>query len=104
MSALFKAFHRLGAEAYIDMLTAIRDAWGGDPDAVCGQIISAMALFYKTYKGNFKRDDLVKSLSRVTPAAIIRQGRSIGAKNGYTREIVKVYNSKRKYRLSPDKL
>lgn len=103
-SALFKAFLRLGAEQYIDMLTAIRDAWEGDPDAVCSQIINAMALFYKTYKDNFRREDLVNSLKRITPAAIIRNGRNVGVKNGFAREIVKQYNVKRKYRLNIDEL
>ena len=104
VSALFRAFHALGADQYIDMLTAIRDAWDGDADASCSQIINAMALFYKTYKGNFKREDLVKSLKRITPAQIIREGRAGRTRNGYCREIVKCYNVKRRYRLDLDEL
>ena len=104
VSAAFKAFIRLGAEQYIDMLTAINEAWKGDPDAVCAQIINAMALFYKTYKGNFRREDLVKSLHKITPASIIRNGRQVGTKNGFAREIVKAYNVKRRYRLDANEL
>lgn len=96
LGTLFKAFHKLGPDAYVDMLTAIRDAWDGDPDAVCTQIINAMTVFYKTYKGNFKREDLVASLKRITPAAIIRNGRTTHMKNSFTREIVKQYNTKRR--------
>ena len=95
VSALFKAFHRLGSEQYIDMLTTIRDAWIGESDAVCAQILNAMAMFYKTYGGNFKREDLAKSLKRITPAEIIRHGRSVGMKNGFAREILKCYNTRR---------
>lgn len=103
-AALFRAFHMLGAEKYIDMMTVIRDAWYGDHDAVSIQIINAMALFYKTYGGNFKREDLVSSLKRITPAEIIRKGRSTAVKNGCAREIVARYNTKRKYRLDVNKL
>ena len=104
VAALFRAYHRLGDAAYIDMLTAIRDAWDGDSDSLCAQILNAMMVFYKTYGGNFKREDLVSSLKRVTPAAIIREGRTIKAKNNFAREIVKCYNKKRHHRLDIDEL
>lgn len=104
VGALYKSFNKLGADAYVDMLTAIRDAWQFDPDSVCAQIINAMTMFYKTYSGNFKRDDLVNSLKRITPAQIIREGRTLRMKNGFAREIVKCYNVKRKNRLDIEKL
>lgn len=102
--ALFKAFHRLGAEAYVDMLTAIREAWNGDPDSLCTQIITGMAVFYETYAGHFKRTDLVASLKRVTPAQIIRSGKTVHLSNKYAREIAKSYNLKRRNRLDLDEL
>lgn len=104
VGALHKAFCKLEPNDYVDMLTAIRDAWNFDPDSVCAPIVSAMALFYKTYGGNFKRVDLVNSLKRVLPYDIIRNGKSRREKNGFAREIVKTYNTKRKYRLDIDKL
>lgn len=104
VGALHKSFCKLGADAYVEMLTVLRDAWNFEPDSTCAQIINAMTMFYKTYAGNFKRLDLVNSLKRVTPAQIIREGRTFRAKNGFAREIVKVYNVKRKYRLDIDKL
>lgn len=104
VGALHRAYCKLGVEAYVDMLTAIRDAWDYDVDSICAQIINAMTMFYKTYGGNFKRADLVSSLKRVTPAQIIREGRTFRMKNGFAREIVKCYNSKRKHRLDIDKL
>lgn len=104
VGALYKAYNKLGADAYVDMLTAIRDAWQYDRDSMCAQIINAMTVFYKTYAGNFKRDDLVNSLRRVTPIQIIRDGRVLRARNGFAKEIVKVYNTKRKHRLDIEKL
>lgn len=104
VSALYKAYNKLGADAYMEMLTAIRDAWQFDPDSVSAPIINAMSTFYKTYGGNFKRTDLVNSLKRITPMQIIREGRTLRMKNGFAREIVKSYNKGRKYKLDIEKL
>lgn len=104
-SALFKAYKTLDVQDYTEMLTVLQEAWGGDMDAISSQIITAMTVFYKTYSGNFKKADLVNSLRKVTPAAIIRNGRTLpGRSNTYTREIVKTYNLKRKYKLDETKL
>lgn len=102
---LYKAYTRLGADRYIDMLTAIRDAWEGDPMSVCGTVISAMTVFYQTYDGEFRRDDLSTALKRMTPAAMIRAGREAKRRNALAREIAKLYNWKRtKRRVDIDKL
>lgn len=104
IAKLYKAYTTIGPEFYIDMLTAIRDAWPNDPDAVDGRIITAMTLFYKTYGGNFNRADLSKSLRTITPMAVIRNGKTSVKRNGITREIVKCYNNKRRNRLDIEKL
>ena len=97
---LFRTYKALGSELFTDMLTAIHEAWYGDMDSISQQIISGMATFYKTYRGFFKRSDLVSSLKRHTPAEIIRNGRRMtNATNTYTHEIVRAYNNKRRYKL-----
>lgn len=104
-SALLRAYKMLGGEAFLDMMTAIRDAWYGDMDAVSAAIITGMATFYKTYYGYFDRESLVKNLKRITPAEIIRNGKAFTArKNTYSQEICKVYNTKRRNRLDISKL
>ena len=104
-SALFRAYKTLGSEAYLDMLTAIKDAWYGDADAVASQIITGMTSFYKAYYKHFSREDLVRSLKRITPAEIIRQGKSYRNRpNTYAREIIKAYNVKRRNRLDESEL
>ncbi len=104
-SALLRAYKSLGSIVYLDMLTAIKEAWFGDMDAVSKQIITGMTAFYKTYYGNFKQDELIKSLRRITPAEIIRNGKSFtNRSNTYAREIAKTYNNKRKNRLDENKL
>lgn len=104
-SALLRAYKSLGSDAFLDMMTAIRDAWYGDVDAVSVQILNGMSVFYKTYYGNFKRDDLVNSLKRITPAEIIRNGKAFTSRrNTYSHEICKTYNVKRRNRLDIAKL
>lgn len=103
--ALFRSLMTLGYETYIDMLTALRDAWDGAPDSLRSQIINGMTAFYKTYKGHFKRDELSKSLSRVRPIDIVTNGRSTNLHNGFAREIARAYNMRRKTsRVNVDEL
>lgn len=103
-SALFKAYRNLSPEAFLDMLTAIKEAWYGDPDAVDARIITGMAAFFKTYYGNFKVSELVKNLKKISPAQIIRNGKNYRDRSGYAHEILKIYNCKRKSRLDAEKL
>lgn len=94
-SALIRAYKSIGAEAFLDMMTAIKDSWYGDIDAVSVQIISGMATFYKTYWGNIDRTQLVQSLSKVKPATIIREGKNDSSKkNGYSIAICEAYNKR----------
>lgn len=104
-TALFRAYKTLGGEAFLDMMTAIKEAWYGDMDAVSQQIISGMTAFYKTYYGNFKREYFVNSMKKKSPAEIIRDGKSHTYRpNTYAREIVAAYNKKRRYKLDESKL
>ena len=103
--ALFRAYKLLGSETFREMLTCIKVAWYGDMDAICAQIITGMAMFFKTYKGHFNNDKLIHSLQVTTPARIIAQGKSYSKRtNTYTREIVNLYNKRRKYRLDENEL
>lgn len=105
VSSLFRAYLILGPDAYLDMLAVIRDAWFGDMDAVSKQIITGLTAFFKSYYGNFKREDLVASLRRITPAEIIRNGRSYNHRsNTYAKEILKAYNTKRRVNRLEDKM
>lgn len=104
IAKLYKAYMTLGASMYLEMLTTIRDAWSGDPDAVDGRIITALTLVFKTYGGHFKNNEMARSLRTIKPAEIIRNGKSNAKRNGCSREIVKAYNNKRRNRLDIDLL
>ena len=103
-TALYRAYKMLGGEKYLRMLTAIKEAWYGDMDAISSQIITGMATVFKTY--HFDMDSFVKSMKRTTPTKIIAQGKTYRDRtNTYSREIVKQYNYKRtKYKLDEAEL
>ena len=103
-STLFRAWNKLGHDAYVDMLTAIKEAWGGDTDSISNQMLTGMTTFYHTYYGNFKRSDLVASLRKVEPVEILRKGKDVSYKNGYAREILRYYNKKRSTNRLDDEL
>lgn len=99
-NALFRAYKALSSEAYTEMLTVIKAAWNGDPDSLQRPIIDGMSTFYRFYYGNFKRDDFIKNLTKISPNEIVRNGKTYTTqRNGYTRELVKVYNKGRRFRL-----
>lgn len=105
ISALYKAYTKLGHHKFADMMQVIREAWGMDENAVRVQIISGMKTFYNTFYGSFRHDDLVSSLKKTVPLNIIRYGKSNAAvqSNTYAKEIWKQYNQRRRTRL-PDRL
>ncbi len=103
--ALYRAYKTIGPDAFLDMLTTIREAWYGDMDAISQQIISGMAQIFKKYYGNFRPSEMALSLKRVSPAEIIRNGKQYSTRsNTYAHEIVRQYNKKRKYRLDESQL
>ena len=108
LSTLLKAYMHLPREQYIDMLSTISAAWGGVPDSFCREILLGMEKFYSTYYGEFRSKLLAKSLSKVSPVQIPREGRALGAAtltaSVYARIILRLYNSGRSVNKLTDKL
>ena len=104
-SALFKSYMTLGAVTFSDMLFTIRDAWGNDDyDAVSALILNGMTRFFRAYEGQFKSSDLANALSKISPAAIIRNAKvsTTGGSARYAKEILKTYNHRRTTRRLED--
>lgn len=101
---LSKAYRTLGYDAYLDMLTAIKEAWYGDVEAISRPVLSGMTEFYKTYWPRLSRDVLVKKMRVIKPIDIIRNGRNVSTGNGYAKEIWKAYNVRLKANKLPDEL
>ena len=108
ISALEYAYDNLGMKGYSEMIQTIRNAWPDDETAVNGNIISGMALFFKTYYGEFKPADLVKSLHKpgATPLDIINYAKVIGSgdKKFIARALLAKYNVNRRSNRLPDKI
>lgn len=98
-STLIKTYLSMEREQFIDMLTTIRLTWNGIADSFSREMLVGMAAFYRTYYGRFKQKDFVKSLSRVLPIQIIREGKSYNASwntaTAYARVILRLYNFNR---------
>lgn len=93
-STLYKAYKELDSEDFVDMLKIIKEAWDGSTDSLVGDIIGGMAIFYKTYVGEFKRKTLVDRLKRKSPTEIVRDGKVSNASGTrkFARVILGVYN------------
>ena len=103
VAALFKSYQKLGYKRYLDMLSAIAESWQYDPDSTSQQILSGMTEFYSRFWGQFRHEDLVARLKKVSPLAIMRQGKADkGRGNGYCREILRIYNRNRSTRRLDD--
>ena len=103
ISAAKVCFTAIGYEEYVAMLRVLREAWGDAPEAVDGMLLKGMAKFIHTYYGRVNEKELARSLNRVTPVIIKRDGqalttahkgsqRSIDVGTPYARAILKQYN------------
>lgn len=81
----------------MEVLQIIIDAWDRSEDSLRKEIISGMTIFCKTYEGFYKRDELVKKLSKVSAAFILREGSVVrtGGDKRYAKQILNVYNKGR---------
>jgi len=104
-SAIWKAFNSIELPQFVDMLTVIKNAWGGTPDSLCNQIIGGMAKFYKAYYGEFDAKGLTKKLHGFEPIVIVREAKGMGGGNAtVARIILRIYNSGRTTNRLADKL
>lgn len=108
VQTLYKCYQMLTREQFIDMLATIRSTWLGIPESFSKEILNGMTKFYLSYWNEFKNKDLAKSLSKIPPAAIVREGRGFGAASStstvYARAILRQYNNNRSTHRLEDKL
>ena len=107
-STLLKAYLKMPREQYMDMLSVLKASWGGIPESFCREMILGMGKFFETYYGQFSSKDLIKSMGKIMPMQIVREGKSIGAasltSSVYARIILRTYNNGRSSRRLEDKL
>lgn len=105
---LLKAYLSMDTKQFIDMLNTMRETWNGIGDSFSREMLNGVSLFFRTYYGRFKQKDFVKSLGRVLPVQIVREGKSfnasVNASTAYARIILRMYNTNRTKNRLPDEL
>jgi hypothetical protein len=105
---LLKAYLSMPYAQYVEMLRTLGKAWDGIAESFSAEMVNGMSLFYKTYGGRFTSANMVKSLKRVLPVQIVREGKSAGATRSssaiYARIILRTYNNNRTTNRLPDEL
>ena len=91
---LYKYFKLLGTEKFIHMLSAIRETWNGDGESFSNEIIAGYGELYLMYGCILDRKRLIRKLSGISCAEIIREGKIGLAPGGkkYARIILRQYN------------
>jgi len=81
---------------FVSILEIIRDAWGGAAESYSKEILSGMHIFYTIYKENVDRKKAISQFSKVSPLAIIREGKAYkdGGDKRFARQLVYTYNAK----------
>jgi len=90
----YKAWETLGDKLYGDMLNIIVRTWNKQPESLHREIIGGMASFLKKHSNTYDPERLVKSLSKVSPVQIVRDGNllPLSGTAKYAEQIVKIYN------------
>lgn len=98
VSALFSAYKLLNNDAWFeDMLSTIMTAWNGQQESLYAGFVTGMAQLWHDCHGQFRREDLVKSLSKFSPEWYIREAKDMTGRIHlrYEKLFIRVYNRKR---------
>ena len=94
LNALEKCYDNLTEAQFDQTIYIITAAWNGKKESLSSAMLNGMALFVKTYMGEYNRAALIKRLKATDPTLIIRAGKASAAQGHtkYAREILNVYN------------
>lgn len=94
--AIYQIIKRNGAETLADVFAITKEAWGGDRDALRGQILQGIAHLLINYAGKIEKARLPQKLKTVTPMKILAEAKSdtLGGqtKTKVARQMLKYYN------------
>ena len=105
VSKLFKVFKSVSHSDFVEILKILKECWDGSKESLSTEILGGLYLFYAKYKGEFRREMLIKQLQKTSPRVIVREGKSYsgGGDMRFAREILRVYNNKLSSRRLSDK-
>jgi hypothetical protein len=101
----FKLFKYLPREDYMNLIYACKSSWDGIPESFCSEILGGMYIFFKNYSNELNVKTLISQLTRISPTAIIREGK-LSTQRGderFAKQILYVYNKNLKTNKLKDK-
>lgn len=81
-------------DKFSDLISILKEAYGGNPDAHVAAMLNGLALFIKTYYGEYDRARLIRKLRENLPQDIVRNARvdrSSGNRK-YAVQFLNIYN------------
>lgn len=102
VGALYGIFKTCSRTEYANVLSIIKEAWGGKPESLRREILTGITIFCKAHEGKYSKPLLIAKLKSISPIEIIREGNlsKEGGSKKYARQIADVYNK----RLSKNRL
>jgi hypothetical protein len=101
----FKIFKFLPLQDYMDLVTVCKNSWDGAAEGFCTEILGGMYVFFKNYKSDISLRTLESQLSKISPTAIVREGKlstAVGDEK-YAKQIFIAYNKNLRTRKLRDK-
>ena len=91
---LFKYYKLLGTDNFIRMLSAIRETWNGDGESFSNEIVAGYGELFLMYGCLLDQKRLIRKLSSISCAEIVREGKIGLAPGGkkFARVILREYN------------
>jgi hypothetical protein len=92
--SLFRIFKKTSPDEFVNILTIIKNAWGGAEGSLRKEILEGVYIFYKTYKNEMDMQKAISQFSKVAPFIIVREGNvsTQGGSSRYARQLVNAYN------------
>lgn len=94
LATLMRSYQSLTTKQFADMLTTLKNAWGGIPESFSAELINGLTKFYMIYDGDFSKKRLLNVLQKTSPIVIVRDGKISSASGSakYARIILGIYN------------
>lgn len=94
VSTVYEIMKNSSCDKLKEILEIIIAAWGGENGSLRQEIIKAVYLFDKTYKGQYSKSRFIQKMKAIPPVKIIRNGNAylVGGVARYSRQMLIEYN------------
>lgn len=94
VSKLFKIFKSTSPSDFIEILSLIKETWGGMYESLYSEILGGVYCFHSQYKGKYEKVRFVKKVGEISPLAIIREGKAYndGGDLRFAAQFFNIYN------------